>query len=369
MYQFGGNQRANDDRYGRSRDFENRSGHSGPQSDYSRGDSYRPGGNGGNDFTFRYDAPPGVDFSQGDKYRPREDRRPRPRDARRNAPGGRGRGGYRGRGPTKAADRPMLNSNRAPTPDLMPGMDEEDKSGVKFRAIEDMSDSDETDMDVSSDDEEKEEQPRKKQARTEAKKDDGDSVPRWSNPDPYTALPPPDESQRKKKDVVKLIRKARVVPAADDAPKPEAAADDFISFDFGDDIMGEEDDATYEDGVGVPGAPTGPRFSHRDHIQAQLPSTKPPHNTEYDSPTEDVQKTPVSNDQSRDSALGSRKRNANDEIKRDEPLKPPPFIAKFRSSKQPVGGNINREWRVTATCDPTPWCQVDHSATENMGLR
>jgi hypothetical protein len=62
--------------------------------------------------------------------------------------------------------------------------------------------------------------------------------PQWSNAELYTALPPTEETNRKKKDVVKLIRKARVnasvavkntAPVADDA--------DFISFGFDDDSV------------------------------------------------------------------------------------------------------------------------------------
>jgi hypothetical protein len=61
-------------------------------------------------------------------------------------------------------------------------------------------------------------------------------LPKWSNPDPYTALPPPDESRTKRKDVVKLIQNAKVT-AADRAASENAIADnaDFVSFDFGDD--------------------------------------------------------------------------------------------------------------------------------------
>ena len=75
-----------------------------------------------------------------------------------------------------------------------------------------------------------------KRARLEAHNTVADEHPRWSNPDPYTSLPPVDDSNRKHKDVVKFIRKARVETTA--APGRLAANDqDFISFDFdGDDI-------------------------------------------------------------------------------------------------------------------------------------
>jgi non-canonical poly(A) RNA polymerase PAPD5/7 len=58
---------------------------------------------------------------------------------------------------------------------------------------------------------------------------DGDSVPKWSNPDPYTVLPPPETAKRV--DVVKLIRKAKNDAAEqNNNGNAVAANDDFISF-------------------------------------------------------------------------------------------------------------------------------------------
>ena len=153
-----------------------------------------------------------------------------------------------------ASDRAFLKGNREPTPELMPGMDEEE-TGVRFKPIEDVSDSEETEMDISDDENGAAEQPKKK-VRIVDKAADGDSVPRWSNPDPYTALPPPDESQRKKKDVVKLIRKARVETTSTSTTKVDPA-DDFISFDFGDegDALQNDDHSPDKSGMGVAGAP------------------------------------------------------------------------------------------------------------------
>jgi non-canonical poly(A) RNA polymerase PAPD5/7 len=85
-----------------------------------------------------------------------------------------------------------------------------------------------------------------KAARTQATRADGDAEPqfapqppKWSNPDPYTALPPPSETTGVKRDVVQLIRKAKNLAAEKAASNNAVAAnDDFIS--FGDD---EVDDA------------------------------------------------------------------------------------------------------------------------------
>jgi non-canonical poly(A) RNA polymerase PAPD5/7 len=75
----------------------------------------------------------------------------------------------------------------------------------------------------------------------------GDSVPKWSNPDPYTALPPP-AAREKKFDPVALIRKAKNEQASSSSSKPAATDDDFISFDNEDDDMRPP-----------PQAPRGPR--------------------------------------------------------------------------------------------------------------
>ena len=127
---------------------------------YPRGDlidSYRPPAP---DFSFRAEAPRGVDIRgtyDQDRYRPsdstrrhndrdrdyrRDDRRDDRRGPRRdNHPrggqssrGGRG-GGYQGRA-RRAADRPFLQTNREKTPELMPGMDEDEEHAPKFRALD-----------------------------------------------------------------------------------------------------------------------------------------------------------------------------------------------------------------------------------------
>lgn len=337
------------------------------------GDSYRPPSN---DFSFRMEPPPSIDLGRmSDSYRPAQPKSIEYRAGHsaghsgnnrqeRNHRSGRGRGGPRNRGAftRKAAERPFLVSTRASTPELMPGMEEADGRAVKYRALEELSDSDEADMDVSSDgenDRSAEEQPKKKQARTDLNKSaDGDSVPRWSNPDPYTVLPPPDESQRKKMDVVKLIRKARVVSSSDAASKTEPVADDFISFDFNDDVEVNEEESEEslndQNGSGVPGAPTGPRgFSHLENVQKLTsPNTK------------DGKSGRSILDTSSDPALGSRKRTINDEIKDGHY---PPAKQTFILPKRASDGSIVSGWRVNTTISPTPWCTVDHAATENMG--
>lgn len=376
-------------------------------------DSYRPPQG---DFTFRQDAPGSIIENSRDV----ENRRPQParsqnhasdrrggynqRGGRQGAP--RGRGNFRGRGGIsyKASDRPFLKTNRDATPELMEGMDNDDNGVVRFRPVN-LSDSDEAEMDLSEDEkptpanDEESEQPPKKQARTlSAKATDGDSVPRWSNPDPYTALPPPDESQRKKTDIVKLIRKSKVVPTADGAPKVDTPADDFIPFDFGDESdkdgssgsqQSTESHAANYHGNGMPGAPTGPRdptsgqrnasnsFSHRDSHQQRMAVEAGSSSAPND---QKAGKMRFELDKSSDPALGSRKRNADDEIKYDrsregEASNPQRQSRQVRNGKKnlmrPVVGEVTSKWLFrdnTAQLTSSPWCDVDHSRTPNMGF-
>ncbi|EXJ90525.1 hypothetical protein A1O1_03628 [Capronia coronata CBS 617.96] len=97
----------------------------------------------------------------------------------------------------------------------------------KFRNLEELTDSDEEAMALSDD-----EEPERDTKRARVIEPDTAAVatvPKWSNPDPYTSLPPltAGESTAKHTDVLKLIRKARI-----DSSRSQTAssADDFISF-------------------------------------------------------------------------------------------------------------------------------------------
>ena len=164
----------------------------------------------------------------------------------------------------------------------------------RFKDLDDASDSESAAMDLSSesgdevaerrsragavaamgDSDSDDEHPRAKRARIHSPAPEQDQPkPKWSNPDPYTALPPPDETQtRKNKDVVKLIRKAKV-----EAVKPDAganAASDFISLNFDDDDNNSDDDrSASESGELSPSA--GSRdgnLNHGQHDQASRSS-------------------------------------------------------------------------------------------------
>jgi non-canonical poly(A) RNA polymerase PAPD5/7 len=359
-----------------------------PRHNYPTGDSYRPRDDG---FTFRHDAPPGVDFGRGDAYRPRspppnsfrsrEDQTyssrlrdvPKHHDGSRSRGARAGRAGYRGRGgPRRAADRDFLQTNRAPTPERMIGMDEEKGNGSRYRALDEMSISDDDDATDDSTG------PRKKKSRSDNKAADGDSVPRWSNPDPYTALPPPDETQRKKKDVVKLIRKARVTDGADGSTKAGAATDDFISFDLDDEEGVMKPDVSHDlvPMFGVPvNAPAGPRAPAQQKRQADMPQSS------HQGSLPDTKSNPVKIDirhrlpnkpartavvdLTSDPALGNRKRTHRDEIKLEAPRA---LNNSFGGKKPAVHGGVTPMWKVKIGSNSTPWIELDHSNSANMGL-
>lgn len=134
---------------------------------------------------------------------------------------------------------------------------------MKFAPVSELSDSEEADMDVSddSDDYDDESHPRKRRAIDPSFSSNAAPVeppaPKWSNPDPYTVLPPPDESRSGKVDVVKLIRKSRVNAPESQSAKTDAVTtnEDFISLGG----LGDEDENEDNETNAPENAPKGPR--------------------------------------------------------------------------------------------------------------
>jgi non-canonical poly(A) RNA polymerase PAPD5/7 len=221
--------------------------------------------------------------------------------------------------PRSTAERPLLTSKRESTPELLGGSgDGANKSSLKFAHLDEITDSDEAEMDVSDSDSDNR-PPRKKRA-VDLAPASVPQAPKWSNPDPYTALPPPDETQAKRPDVVKLIRKARFAASA---PVVQADAvttnEDFISFDVGD--FGDVETAQPPEN-----APKGPK-----------------------------------NDRHGEFAAG-KKRTHDDEIKGFTRKTGKPI------GKAQVNGNILHHWRASSTDDGTPWLDLMQS-TLHLGTR
>lgn len=238
------------------------------------------------------------------------------------------------------SDRPLLRSKREATPEqLKPAESDGQQEGLKFAPVSDMSDSEEADMDVSDDGDGDESHPRKKRALdTSAGADAGTDAtpaaappaPKWSNPDPYTVLPPPDETQaRSKVDVVKLIRKSRVNPLGSQAAKPDAVTtnEDFISLGgMGADDENEDDDEEGNAGGDAPeNAPKGPR-------------------------------------REMESAFGNRKRTHDDELKGFSKKTGKPMNRYYPDA------SILDEWRMQPGQTGTPWASL-MPATLHPGTR
>lgn len=217
---------------------------------FSNGDSYRPAQS---DFTFESNHPaprfppagPSNDGSRAPPRGPRGGRGGGRGNHSRNNANGRGRGGYKKSGPS---ERALLRHRDNGSPEVSYGVD----GPSKFMNLDDMSDDAEASMDESDvSGAGLDGQSDHKLARTQAPRADGNSVPKWSNPDPYTALPPPSETTGVKKDVVQLIRKAKNQDVEKAIGNNAVAAnDDFIS--FADD---DDDEEVEEEQQAVDNAP------------------------------------------------------------------------------------------------------------------
>ena len=289
----------------------------------------------------------------------------------------------------------------------------EEQAGIRrFLPAEDVSDSDEESMDQSESDADNAEQvddasgePPKKRRNVGLRKrygTDEDTLPKWSNPDPYTVLPPVEEEARKRKDVVKLIRKSDLHTAAK-APQHNqvAANDDFISFGFEDDkdsvppSPGSVDQNG--DGAGVPAAPSAPRqqFSHLENLHGQSLGDAPGTDKRVETasslgpppslfavapfgPEKVVVDTQLlrgmmSTETSKggsgsnvlpydDGALGNRKRTHDDEIKGN--VRP-----RKKAGFGQANGSVLPEWLPLQNTDPTPWLRRSDTMTANPGFR
>lgn len=318
------------------------------------------------------------------------------------------RGTYRGGRSNKiaTAERPLLRSRQETEPEQMFGI--VDIAGVtkRFISTDDMSDSDGELMEESESDNDKSggvslitpgpeailgdfspdssERPAKRRA-LEVKKpvESVSAISKWSNPDPYTVLPPIDDKQRKKRDVVKIIRRARVSTEKAVIPQSQAAAnDDFISFGFEEENTDIEENVTQEparsnnrpNGSGMPEVPSGPRqFSHRDNLRDQDPQNAPGSQSMHLS-AEAMGPPP---------GLGAMANSAsNYNISQDDDSSRrtpyyyersrfnPPLKRKRLAGKEAVSENLIEDWWPEVSTEVTPWLENRRvRQSENAGFR
>lgn len=318
----------------------------------SGGQSYRPEQN------FTFDAP-GPRAPNGFAPEPpraaherprrfdRDGGRPRHEGRGRGSGAPRGRGVNRTFGPKPAHNRAILSTlagSRETTPEQFEGMDE-GHSRFKDAAEIESSEGDDSDEDG----------PRK---RAKVGASDAPAAPKWSNPDPYTALPPPETLGGPKKDIVQVIRKAK----NEQAPKVDKVADnaDFISFNLGDEGDAEMDSPS-SPSVGKSPARTGePTFSHRDSFHRKTSVAAAPETNSGSSSSFNKRQQATS---SPSSAPGY---NSPQRSIVPEPVSRHPK-RKARDNRQ--FGDVIEEWQSSEGQPVAPWCTTDHSATADFGLR
>ncbi|KAL9067034.1 MAG: hypothetical protein Q9157_006936 [Trypethelium eluteriae] len=323
-------------------------------------DSHRPSlsQQGRAEFTFRsarqgpkFDGPAGPPGSS----RPDGTRRkgPRPRTNPKNQ-GRRQQGGtqWRRRPFTRTHDRPLLTAKREPTPERLAGMSD---GLARFKALDNISQSEgsmagDSDADDGGSDIEPQ---RKKVARgnDEPSGGSGDAVPKWSNPDPYTALPPPDESKGKKTDVVKLIRKARIVQEKSGSTKP-SAVEDFISFDIDKDKgqVPEATDTEDQENGGVPIRPASTGDSSCAPPAEELPRLNK-------APAVPVPMPAPS---------GASAYSLDEVVKPRAPEQPLGQSSKKRKRDAGLDGSLLTDWMAKDAKTAKPWCLIDRSCTPDV---
>lgn len=354
---------------------------------------------------------------KGDGYRPddreslqefQSDRRDhqnnRPERHRINATRGNFRGGRANKIAT--AERPLLRSRQDTEPEQMFGIAYKDGDAKRFISADDMSDSEEELMVESESDNDNSggvslitpgaeailehiapdgpERPAKRRA-LEVKKpiEPAGTVSKWSNPDPYTVLPPIDDTQRKKRDVVRIIRKARVSTEKAAISQSQAAAnDDFISFGFEEGDTDTEKNVTQRptrndvrtNGSGMLSVPSGPgQFSHRNNLRDQG-LQKPPGSQTVHVSAEALGPPPglegrtnsaSHNNISQDPDSGKRRPDYSERNKFNPPLK-----RKRPVGKEAVTGDLTEGWWPEANTEVTPWLENEKiRQSENAGFR
>lgn len=116
-------------------------------------------------------------------------------------------------------------------------------------------------VDLTKDSGDEQDERSRKRTKTAVTAASASATPKWSNPDPYTALPPPETLGAPKKDIVQVIRKAKV-DSAYRSDSNNAVKDniDFIAFSLNDDLSeGEVSEHSSSDADHIPpqNAPDG----------------------------------------------------------------------------------------------------------------
>lgn len=337
-----------------------------PDSYRAQTDTYRPQEQRPPDFSFRAAGPPAPHFPPAAPGQYSQQAGQQRRERRGNDRGGRGGGRGRGRGGRSRAAHArdlMSKSTRGATPEQMEGMNDEGKAHY----VDDVSSSSEEE-DAANTGGDNDEQPSTKRTKTRPAPSEAAAAPKWSNPDPYTVLPPTDMSMAPKKDIVQTIRKAKV-EAANKASSANAIKEnvDFISFDdFNDEAMDEpkaevSEDGEIEDGDGGGGGvdlgfDITPQFDREPSVG--VPPPPPPEVEIPDTRELAMHSNDFPREQRWTSINGGQVGTILSSNKRKRGLEPASSTA----------GVIVSEW-VSDGSNPTPWFRDDDSFTSHVGLQ
>jgi non-canonical poly(A) RNA polymerase PAPD5/7 len=254
----------------------------------------------------------------------------------------------------------------------------------RFRDLDDLSESESSvEMDIETPDGTIDEEPALKRAKfdDDVNGEAADEKPKWSNPDPYFVLPPMENIGGKKRDVVQLIRKAKLDTTSTTGSSTNAISGnaDFVGFDFGDDDDDDDDDeGVIDDGPPIPTGPRadgyrGPRAdvvtarlgtvhaspissSVTNHVAVPqypgLPIPPPPPLASLPPPPPGLPSRPVAND----APAPDKNRKGQRGLKR-------------KHEEEETGG-ITSQWLASRSLSATPWLtpDIDHSSTEHMGF-
>ena len=401
-----------------------------------RGQSYRPPPQ--SDFTFQASGPR---FPANQPYPP-----PRPLEARTQGPrrdqGRRGPPGQHG-GKAFAAgarvpfrkppphQRDILRRQEGnSTPEQLHGMNEEGQArfGEANFSTSEEDGSEDGEIDDSAMDEG--DGPRKR-VKADAADSEAQAAPKWSNPEYFTALPPPESGGGPKKDIVQVIRKAKIdaAPRQDSSNAVKENAD-FISFSMDEDVV-DLGSMKLNDSGAEPNEPKPPKRQRKpkdallapaqraDEVQAEpreKPAKRPPKSAPT-APLESMNQANQSIDEPQEDPAPKKRRPKQfvspkppfrgfklpKADKSKDPIGPPPqppmdidhmmsVADRMAPKKQPLAkatpqqssepkgkkrkaaliskglGDVLAEWVDNGT-NPTPWCTVDHTKTANVGFR
>lgn len=278
----------------------------------------------------------------------------------------------RGKRPAPSSRNILYETGRASTPEQLEGMNVDGQ--VRFNALASSSEESDDDPKGPHSSSEEEGEIRRKRFKVDtgppAPKPD---MPKWSNPDPYSALPPTETIGAPKKDIVQVIRKAKndAVPRQDMTQAAQNA--DFISFtlddDFDDDkastrhadtlsnastdassVMGNFTPVNGEDARNNGRAPSFqlPQSYGGEH---KLPPRPPPVDLDSGPPSPPPGFVMPSDEELMRQYVGQPqgKKRKHDEQSKDK-------------------GDITNAWAPNWT-NSTPWCTKSHSETADIGFR